>query len=211
MDLIFQRPVWRDIMLMLDFSHYEFDNYVVWGDSSTDYYNNSPWGRRMAELEDVSKDGVEMEINGDFTDKLSMNISFAYVDWNYDGPDEGWEAMSADALSDRAKFRIKSGATYSLTEKLQFHMDYKYQDKQEQDVIDIIDEEAGIFDVRHVKIDAYGVVDISASYRLFDQWKRVRDPVLKIFANNATDNDYVNVSGYPATERTYGVSLSMAF
>ncbi len=210
-DLILQRRVWRDISVMLDFSHYEFDNYVVWGESSSSEFNNSPWGRRMAGLEDVSKDGIEMEINGDVTDQLSMNISFAYVDWQYDGPKTGYEGMSAGALSNRAKYRINSGVTYNLTDRLQFHMDYKHQDKQERDVIDIIDEDAGIFDIRTVQIDSYGVMDFSASYLLFEKWKRVENPTLKVFVNNALDEDYVNVSGYPATERTYGTALSMAF
>ncbi len=211
MDLIFQRRVWKDITVMLDFSHYEFDNYVVWGEWSSSEFQNSPWGRRMAELEDVSKDGIEMEINGDVTDQLSMNISFAYVDWQYDGPKTGFEGMSADALSNRAKYRINSGVTYNLTDRLQFHMDYKHQDKQERDVIDIIDEDAGLFEIRTVKIDSYGVMDFSASYLLFEKWKRVENPTLKVFVNNALDEDYVNVRGYPATERTYGAALSMAF
>ncbi|MEZ4603717.1 MAG: hypothetical protein R2861_10055 [Desulfobacterales bacterium] len=33
LDLIFQRRVWEDVTVMVDFSHYDFDNYVVWADS----------------------------------------------------------------------------------------------------------------------------------------------------------------------------------
>ncbi len=211
MDLIFQRRVWQDITVMLDFSHYEFDSYIVWADASSDYFQNSPWARRMVDLEDVSKDGIEMEINGDITEQLSMNVSFAYVDWQYNGPKGGIAEMSADALSNRAKYRINSGVIYKLTDRLQFHLDYKHQDKQERDVIDIIDEDAGLFDVRTVQIDAYGVMDFSASYLLFEKWKRVENPTLKVFVNNALDEDYVNASGYPATERTFGAALSMTF
>jgi iron complex outermembrane receptor protein len=210
-DLIFQRKIWGDITMMIDFSHYEFDNYVVWGESSADEYNNSPWGRRMAGLEDVSKNGIELEVNGDVTDKLSMNFSVAYVDWQYDGSQGSWETMSSDALTNRAKYRINSGITYSMTDKLQFHMDYKHQDKQEQDVTEIIDEDAGLFDVRTVKIDSYGIMDFSVAYVFFKQWRRIEKPTLKVFINNALDTDYVNVSGYPGTERTFGTSLSMDF
>ena len=210
LDLVFQRRVWRDITVMLDFSHYEFDNYVIWANSSSDYFQNAPWGRRMVGLEDVSKNGVEMEINGDLTEKLSMNISAAYVDWEYDGPTGGIEEMSANDLSNRAKYRINSGVTYNFTDRLLFHLDYQYQDKQERDVIEIIDEDTGEFDVRHVKIDSYGIMDFSASYRLFDTWKRVENPTVKVFVNNALDKEYVNTSGYPSTERTYGVSFSVS-
>ena len=211
LDLIFQRRVWKEITVMLDFSHYEFDNYVVWANSSSDYFQNSPWGRRMVGLEDVSKNGVEMEINGNLTEKLSMNISFAYVDWEYDGPKGGIEEMSANDLGNRAKYRINSGVTYNFTDRLWFHLDYKHQDKQERDVIEIIDEDTGEFDLRHVKIDSYGIMDVSLSYRFLEKWHRLENPTLKVFANNALDKDYVNVSGYEATERTYGASLSMTF
>ncbi|MFH2065360.1 MAG: TonB-dependent receptor [Pseudomonadota bacterium] len=211
MDLIFQRRLWKEITLMIDFSHYEFDNYVIMANSSTDYYQNSPWTRRTVGLEDVSKNGVEMELNGNITDKLSMNIGFGYVDWQYDGPDSGIEGMSAGTLGNRAKYRINSGLTYNFTERLQFHMDYKHQDKQERDVVDIIDEDTGEYEVRTVKIDSYGIMDVSLSYCFLEKWYRVEKPTIKLFANNALDKDYVNVSGYPATERTYGVSVSSIF
>ena len=211
LDLIFQRRVWEDITVMVDFSHYDFDNYVVWADSGSDYFQNAPWGRRMVGLEDVSKDGIEMEINGNITEDLSANLSFAYVDWEYNGPKGGIEEMSAADLSNRAKYRINAGVTYDFTDRLQFHLDYKHQDKQERDIIEIIDEDTGEFDIRHVKIDSYGVMDVSLAYRFLEKWHRLENPTLKVFANNALDKDYVNVSGYEATERTYGASLSMTF
>lgn len=212
LDLIFQRRVWKDITVMFDFSHYEFDNYVIWADSSSDYFQTAPWGRRMVGLEDVTKDGIELEINGSPMEKLSMNLSIAYVDWNYDGPKGGIAEISAkDKLSNRAKYRINAGLTYDFTDRLQFHLDYKHQDKQERDVIEIIDEDTGEFDVRHVKIDSYGIMDVSLAYRILEKWKRIENPTLKVYANNALDKDYVNTSGYPATERTYGASFSMAF
>ena len=210
LDLIFQRRVWKDIIVMLDFSHYEFDNYPVWAPSSTDYFQNSPWGRRMVGLDDITKNGVEMEINGSLTEKLSMNISAAYSDYEYNGPKGGIEEMSTAALSDRAKYRINSGLTYDFTDRLWFHLDYKHQDKQEREVIEVIDEDTGEFDVRTIKIDSYGVMDVSLSYRFLEKWHRLENPVLKVFINNALDKDYVNVSGYPATERTYGASFSMS-
>ena len=140
-----------------------------------------------------------------------MNISFAYVDWEYKGPKGGIEEMSAGALSDRAKYRINSGITYNPLERLQFHLDYKHQDKQVREIYDIIDEDAGLFEVREVKIDSYGVMDFSVAYQFLDKWHRLEQPTLKLFVNNVLDEDYVNVSGLPATERTYGASLSFVF
>lgn len=208
--MIFQRRIWRDITVMVDFSHYEFDNYVVWADSSSDYFQNSPWGRRMVELEDVCKNGAEMEVSGSLTEKLSMSFSAAYVDWDYDGPEGGIAEMSAADLSDRAKYRINAGLVYDITDCLKLQMDYRHQDDQEQEMIEIIDEDTGEFDVRHIKIDSFGVMDASLSYRFPEKWRFVENPVLKVFVNNAFDKDYMETSGYPATERTYGVSLSVS-
>jgi iron complex outermembrane receptor protein len=211
-DLIFQRHLCDKIDLMLDLSYYNFDNYVIFADGSTDYYKQSPWYRRMVALEGVKKNGIEMEINGDVTDELSMNLSFAYVDWKYTNSKPGSiEDMSANTLSDRAKYRINAGLTYNLNDQLQFHMDYYHQDKQVKEILDVIDEDAGIFDIRNVQIDSYGVVDASITYLFIDKWYRIEKPTLKIYCNNLLDADYVNLSGYPATEQTFGISLTSNF
>ena len=209
-DFIVQRRLWKDIMVMVDASHYAFDNYVVSLNSNLEEYQNSPWGRRKIGLEDVYKNGVEMEINGDLTEKLSMNISVAYVDWRYGGPTGGKEEMSADDLRGRAKYRINSGVTYNQTERLQFHLDYKHQDKEVREVIDVIDEETNLFNIREVEIDSYGVMDFSAAYKFPDKW-HIKHPRVKVFVNNLLDREYVNTSGYLAPDRTFGASLSFAF
>jgi iron complex outermembrane receptor protein len=211
-DLIFQRKLSDRIDLMLDLSHYNFDNYVIFADGSTDYYRKSPWYRRMIGLQGVKKNGIEMEINGDVTNDLSMNLSFAYVDWKYTNSKAGSiEDMSANRLSDRAKYRLNAGLTYNINDQLQFHMDYYHQDKQVKEILDVIDEEAGLFDIREVHIDSYGVVDTSVTYILFDRWHRIEKPTLKLYCNNLLDADYVNLSGYPATEQTFGISLTSNF
>jgi iron complex outermembrane recepter protein len=211
-DLILLRRLWEDINLMVNVNHYAFDNWVVSADGSTNYYKTSPWSRRMLGLEDVTKSGVEMEFNGNITDNLSMNIGFAYVDWEYDGPKGGVEEITAKSrLTNIAKYRINSGVTYNFTDRLQLHVDYKHQDKQENEVIDVIDEDAGLFEVRTVKIDSYGVLDVSASYIIVDRWNGIEKPTIKLFANNALDKDYVNTRGYPAPERMLGASLSVNF
>ena len=209
-DLIIQRRLWKSIKVMVDVSHYAFDNYVISASSQTDYYQNSPWGRRKIGLEDVYKNGIEIEINGDITDKLSMNISAAYVDWRYDGPEGGIEEMSASRLKGNARYRINSGVTYDYTDRLQFHLDYKHQDREMHEVIDVIDEEAGLYDIREVYIDSYGVMDFSVAYQLPDKW-HITNPRVKAFVNNLLEKEYVNTSGYLAPDRTYGVSLSLAF
>ena len=211
-DITLNRRLIKNIQFMLTLSHYDFDNYVISADRSTSYYKNSIWGRRMVALDRVFKEGVEMEINGDVTDKLSMNVSFAYVDWKYKGPKDGTiEEISSAKLDGRAKYRINSGITYNLLDNLQFHVDYKHQDKQIDEVVDVIDEDLGIFDVREVKIDSYGVMDGSVSYQFFNKWRRINKPTLKLYCKNMLDKEYVNKSGYESPDRTYGASFSCDF
>jgi len=211
-DLILQRRIFRNLDIMFDLSYYDFDYYVIFANGATDYYRNSPWSRRMVTLEGVKKSGIEFEVNGDITDNLSVNFSFAFLDWKYTGSKAGSiQDMSANVLSDRAKYRINAGMTYNINENFQFHLDYKHQDKQVKEITDIIDEEAGIFDIRQVQIDSYGVMDISFTYTLLNKWKRIEKPSFKIYCNNLLDAEYVNTSGYPATERTYGISFSTNF
>ena len=209
-DLIVQRRLWKNIMVMVDVSHYAFDNYVVSLNSELPEYQISEWGRLKIGLEDVYKNGIELEINGDITEKLSMNISVAYVDWRYDGPTGGKEEMSADDLKGRAKYRINSGVTYDCTDRLQFHLDYKHQDKEVHEEIILIDDKANIYQVDEVEIDSYGVMDFSAAYKLPDMWQ-IKNPRVKAFVNNLLDKEYVNKSGYLAPDRTFGVSLNFAF
>ena len=210
------RRIWKDINLNVDFSHYELKDYPVSADSSSAYYKESPWGpgwgRRKVALEEVHKDGVEVEINGHILDDLGFHLSYAYNDWKYKGPHSGGpEEVADERLSDRAKHRANAGLRYNLFENTQLLLDYKYQDKQVLEIVDIIDEEAGLWEVRDVQIDSYEMVDLGVEQRLFKEWGLIKDGVLRFYVNNLFDEEYQSSRGYPATDRTYGAALSFRF
>lgn len=210
------RRIWKDINLNVDFSHYEIKDYPVSADSSSDYYKESPWGpgwnRRKVSLEEVHKDGVELELNGHILDNLEFYLSYAYNDWKYKGPHNGGpEEIADERMSDRAKHRANAGLRYNLFENTRLLLDYKYQDKQVNEVVDVIDEDAGLWESREVQIDSYGVFDFAVQQTLFEKWGAFSSGALKFYVNNLLDEKYQTSRGYPATDRTYGVGLSFGF
>jgi len=213
---VLARRIWKEINLNVDFSHYEIKDYPVSADSSSNYYKQSPWGpgwgRRKVALEEVHKDGVELEVNGHILDNLKFYLSYAYNEWKYKGSHNGGpEEIADERLSDRAKHRVNAGLRYNLFENTLLLLDYKYQDKQVREIVDVIDEDAGEWEVREVQIDNYSIFDFAVQQTLFEKWKAFSNGVLKFYVNNLFDEEYQTSRGYPATDRTYSIALSFGF
>ena len=83
--MVFSRRVWGNIFFNVDVSHYEFKDYGIWANANTDYFKEALWGRRMVELEDVHKEGVDVEINGNMLDNLYFYLSYSYNKGKYEG------------------------------------------------------------------------------------------------------------------------------
>jgi iron complex outermembrane receptor protein len=209
---VLSRRIWKDISLNLDFSHYEIKDYIVSADTGSDYYKKSPWGRRELALEKVHLDGIELELNGHIVDNIEFYLSYSYNDWKYKGPHNGGpEEIADERMSDRAKNRVNAGLRYNVFENTLLLLDYKYQDEQVNEIVDVIDEEAGEWEVREVQIDSYHLFDFAVEQTLFEEWRYFNDVVLKFYVNNLFDEEYQTSRGYPATDRTFGVSLSFGF
>jgi len=213
---VLARRIWNDINLNVNFSHYEIKDYVVFADSKSAYYEQSPWGpgwdRRKVALEKVHLDGIELELNGHIIDNLKFYLSCAYNDWKYKGPHNGGPEETADErLSDRAKYRVTAGLRYNLFENTRLFLDYEYQDKQVKEIVDVIDEDAGEWEVREIQIDSYEIFDLAVEQTLFEKWGFIREGSLKLYVNNLLDKEYQTSRGYPATDRTYGIALSFGF
>ena len=211
-DIVFNRRLWKNIFLNVDFSHYEFEDYGIWANAATDYFKEAPWGRRMVELEEVHKDGVDVEINGNLHDDLYFYASYSYNDWSYEGPHEGGPEEWADQdLSDRAKHRFNGGLRYSPFERTMLLLDYKYQDEQVQQIIDIVDDDPSNLEVREARLESYHVFDFAIEQQLLKNWRGVKAAKVKIYVSNLFDEEYSNSRGYPMTDRTYGAALSFKF
>lgn len=211
-DLVFTRRLWKNIALNVDFSLYEFKDYGIWANANTDFFKDAIWGRRMVELEDVQKKGVDIEVNGNILDNLYFYLSYSFNEWKYKGPHNGDPEEWADEdLSDRAKHRLNAGVQYNLFENTLILVDFKFQDKQVQQVIGMVDDDPGNLYVNEVSLDSYHVFDFAVEQQLFKDRYHLKQGTLKLFVNNLFDEEYSNSQGYPMTDRTFGAALSLSF
>jgi len=196
--------------LKVNFSYYKMNDYVV-STSHQDYIKESPWDRRRLNLEQVIKEGVELELNGHIIDPLSFYVSYSYTDWRYHGPHTAPYGDAAERLDDLAKNRVNAGVRYKLLENTLLLLDYKYQEKQ---IALNCEEEPEGSDNWHCyenPMDSYHVFDFAIEQTLVKKYGFIKDAVLKLYVNNLFDEDYENSRGYPMTDRTYGIALSFRF
>jgi len=211
-DLILSRWLGKDIFLTVDFSHYDFNDYPIWANAATDYFKKSIWGRRMISLEDVHKEGIDIEINGHIIDKLGFYLSYAFNEWKYKGPHNGGPEEWADQdLSDRAKHHLNAGLRYTLFKNTLLLLDYKYQSDQTQQLTEMIDDDPSNLYIKEVTLDSYNVFDFAVEQILFNEWNRIKKATLKLYVNNLLNEEYSNSRGYPMTDRTVGAALSFRF
>lgn len=196
--------------MKVNFSYYEMNDYVV-STSDKDYIKESPWSRRKLNLEQVIKEGVEVEINGHIFDPLSFNVSYSYTDWRYHGPHTAPYGDATERLDDRAKNRFNAGLRYKVFENTLLLLDYKYQEKQIRLICEEEPEGSDIWNCYDNPMAAYHVFDFAIEQTLFKKRGFIKDAVLKFYVNNLFDEDYENSRGYPMTDRTYGGALSFGF
>jgi iron complex outermembrane receptor protein len=207
-DLVLTRRLWKDINLKVDFSYYELNDYVV-SCTDSDYNAQGLWGRsRKLNLDQVIKEGIELELNGHIFDPLSFYVSYSYTDWRYHGPHTAPYGEAAEQLDDRAKNRVNAGLRYNIYKDTTLLLDYKYQEKQIQIVCEEEHEGLGDWYCYDNPMDKYDVFDFAIEQKLYKKYGFMKDVVLKLYVNNLFDEEYENSRGYPMTDRTYGAAFS---
>ncbi len=190
-DLILQRRLWRDIEIQIDYSLYLIDDYMSGGDN----------------LEGtVERDGVGLQMGGHLTEDLSFYASWAWQDFGYDGNDAGGH----EVVDQRAKNRIGAGLRYNLLENTMLLLDYSYQDDEITE--DWTDNSDGTSTFNgYTEIPAYHLFDFGVQQTLFKNAGWFHDGVLSAYVKNLFDEEYSNAKGWPAIDRTYGVSFKVKF
>ncbi|XPS86823.1 uncharacterized protein Dvar_48410 [Desulfosarcina variabilis str. Montpellier] len=206
-DLIFNRRLWGDIVLRMDFYYYDFDNYVVWAHSETDYAQEGDWSQRPRNLDNVEKKGVEVNLSGTIWRAFSFNVGYVYQDWDYDGP----YPSAIEELSDRAKHRVNAGLRYRIFKNTLFMVDYSYQSEQTAYINEEDPPLSGDFIAYENDMDSFNVFDMAIEQILIRKSTYFHDLKLKVYSKNVFDEEYEDERGYPMTDVTFGCSISCSF
>ncbi|MGD9210762.1 MAG: TonB-dependent receptor, partial [Desulfobacteraceae bacterium] len=151
-------------------------------------------------LEEVYRHGIDVELGGHLTEKLSLYFSYAWQTFENQGDEKAGETE----LDERAENRLNVGARYALFEKTLLMLDYYYQSEE---VTETYDEDTDYFN--EVENDPYHLFDVGISQTLIESKGTLKDMILSFYIKNLFDESYYDSSGFPATDRTYGVSLSL--
>jgi outer membrane receptor protein involved in Fe transport len=209
-DLVLNRRLCRDIAFKLNYAYYEIKDYIA---TNSSYANFTPRGSvtygalnysdYKINLEEVHRHGVDVELGGHLTHDLSFYLTYAWQKFY----NQGDEPAGETELDQRAEHRVSAGLRYSLFEKTTLMLDYYYQSHETTEVSEEIAED--VWDFRTVEIDHYNVVDIGVQQTLFKQDGWFKDSVVSLYIKNLLDEEYYDTSGFPATDRTYGISFSI--
>ncbi|WP_213183094.1 TonB-dependent receptor, FCYXU motif-type [Desulfosarcina cetonica] len=212
-DLVLTRRLINDIELKVNYAYYEIKDYLAWNGNFSKY---TPGGGNsvtpgmeykdyVINLEKIVRHGIEVQLSGHLMDDLFFYCGYAYQKFE----NKGGELAGEDAIDNVAQNRVNAGLRYRLLPNTTLLLDYKYQDDQ---VIQKAEEVApDVWAFSEIAMDAYHVFDLAVKQTLFKRWGFLENATLKVYVNNLLDEDYENLSGYPATDRTYGAALDVCF
>ncbi len=209
-DVVLSRRLVNDIQLKINYAYYEIKDYLAWNwdyaaytpSSSNPVTPGMEYKDYILNLEKVTRHGVEVQLNGHLMDDLSFYLGYAYQTFD----NKGGEPAGETAVDNIAKNRVNAGLRYHLFENTLLLLDYKYQDEQVvQKSEEITPNE---WEFTKIPMDAYHVFDLAVQQTLFKHRGPLKNATLKFYINNLLNEDYENLSGYPATDRTCGAALS---
>ena len=211
-DLILSRRLINDIQLKFDYSYYVINDYIAWNFNYAEYTPSStnsvtPGLEYMdycINLDKVIRHGIEVQLNGKLTDDLSFYLGYAFQTFD----SKGGEPAGETELDDYAENRVNAGLRYQLFDRTRLLLDYKFQDKQTVRKSEEVAEDEWVY--TEIDMAAYHLFNFSVEQDLFRAWNGIENARLKFTISNLLDESYENLSGYPATDRTYGVSLSFS-
>lgn len=212
-DLVLQRRLWGDIQVKAAFSYYEIEDFIATNSKFSNFdprfNDNVPAGQEYKDyklnLDEVQRKGLELGIRGHLFEPLFIYLGYAYLDFENKGDEPAGEIE----ISNRAKHRVNAGLEYDLFDTTKVLLDYKYQDEQIASIYNYLGDEQWSY--AEVPIDDYHVFDLAVQQVLFTSWKGFKSGKLTLYMNNVFDEEYENVDGYPATDRTFGAALSVSF
>jgi outer membrane receptor protein involved in Fe transport len=209
-DLVLNRRLWRDIAFKINYAYYEIKDFIATNSSYANYtprgsvtYGALNYSDYKINLEEVYRHGVDVELGGHLTDDLSFYLTYAWQKFY----NKGNEPAGETELDQRAEHRVSAGLRYALFEKTTLMLDYYYQSHETMEVSEEVAPD--VWDFREVEIEPYNVFDIGIQQTLFKQDGWLKDAIVSLYVKNLFDEEYYDTSGYPATDRTFGISFSI--
>jgi iron complex outermembrane receptor protein len=214
-DLIFMRRLFGEVNFKVDYSFYDIEDYFIGNSTYAEYSGGSAnplkFSDYMINLEEVYRHGVELELDGKLSKDLSFYLTHAWQ--KYDN--QGDEPAGRDNLDNMAEHRITAGLRYSLFERTTLMLDYLYQSDEVTENSDEVDHDSNpatepIYVWSEVDNPSHHVFDFGVKQNLYKSKGHLRDASVSVYVKNLFDEEYVNSTGYPASDRTYGTSLSFS-
>ena len=211
-DLVLNRRLWGDVSLMLDYSFYKIEDYMAHNSSYAEYSGSSAGSLRysdyMLNLEEMQRHGLDVTAGGHLTTDLSFNLTYAWQDFE----NQGNEPCGKQAVDEKPKHTFRTGLQYALFEDTRLMLDYYYQSErtvEESEQIGVDEDEEPIYIWRQVDNPSYQLVNVAVTQNLFKNRYNIKDARLKLYIKNLFDENYNNSRGYPSTDRTFGVTLTL--
>jgi len=209
-DLVLERRLWRDIIFKIDYSFYKIKDFITANTNEVRQYNAASAGAlRFSDyslnLEEVYRQGIDVELGGHLTDDLSFYLGYSWQDFE----NQGDEPAGEEVVSQRAEHRVSAGLRYQLFAKTALMLDYYYQSDEVEDVYEEV--ATNVYDYRQVEIDAYHTVDFGIEQVLCENQGPLQRAVLNLYVKNLFDEKYYDTSGYEALDRYFGASLTFSF
>ena len=209
-DVVLSRRLVKDVQLKINYAYYEIEDYLAWNWDFAKYTpskdNPVPPGMEykdyIANLEEIDRHGIEVQLNGHLADDLYFYLGYAWQTFE----NKGGEPAGENVVDDIAENRINAGLRYRPFENTLLLLDYRYQDEQVIQKGEEVAPDEWIF--TDIPMDAYHVFDLAVEQTLFETWGFLKNGVVKVYSNNLFDEDYENLSGYPATDQTFGIAVN---
>lgn len=206
-DLSLNRRLWHNVNLKAGYAFYDIKDFIATNSTYAQYSGASAGALRYSDykinLEEVYRHGTTLEVSGNFTPQLSFYLSWAWQKFE----NQGDEPAGETELDQRAEHQVGAGLRYAINEKTTLMLDYMYQTDETTEVSEEIADDVWAFS--EVGIPAHSVVDFGIQYKCFGQVAWLKDGTLNVYVKNLLDEDYYNTSGYPATDRTFGITFSV--
>lgn len=208
-DLILNRRLVKDISIKFDYSFYDIEDFMASNSSYAKFSAASAGRNRYSDysinLDEVYRHGIDVDLGGHIIDELSFHLSYSWQKFE----NQGDEPAGQTELDQRASHRVCAGLRYDVLADTALLLDYTYQSDETIKISEEVSE--NVWDFREVQNDAYNTVDFAIQQKLPAVKGFLKDAMVTVYVKNIFDKEYFDTTGFPASDRTFGTTLTLSF